>query len=339
MAAAAPPHGIWVPVPTFFARKAAADYSPVSPPLDPDTQLSHAVFLANAGVRGLVLLGSTGEAVHVTRAERVALVKHLREGLAAAGFPAFPLMAGTAANSVDETAALLAASKEAGADYGLVLAPSYFAGVTSQEGVVAWFAAVAARSPMPILIYHYPGVSNNLKITPATVRTLAAHPNIVGAKFSHGDISAHCQVALDPAIDHERFALFTGLGQHLFPAVQVGVAGAIDGLAAFYPASMVRLFELASADEMGSKQREEARRIQWAASRAEELVVGCGVVGIKEAVARVCGFGDADGTRLPLLGGLGDQEWKRWEPVMAEMERVEKAVRSGGPLYSSLDGP
>jgi 2-keto-3-deoxy-L-rhamnonate aldolase len=129
---------------------------------------------------------------------------------------------------------------------------------------------------------------------------LSAHPNIVGAKFSHGDVSVHAQVALDPAIDHTNFAVFTGLGQHLFPVVQVGCAGAIDGLAGFFPASVVRLYELAAAEMMGKAEREEARRLQWAVSSAEELLVKWGVVGIKEAISRVCGFGDRDGTRLPL---------------------------------------
>jgi 2-keto-3-deoxy-L-rhamnonate aldolase len=177
--------------------------------------------------------------------------------------------------------------------------------------------------------YHYPGVSNNIKISPSTIRTLAAHPNIVGAKFSHGDVSVHAQVALDPEIDHNNFALFTGLGQHLFPVVQVGCAGAIDGLAGFYPASMVRLFELAAAESMGKAEREEARKIQWAASSADELIVKWGIIAIKEAIARVLGFGHKEGTRLPLKGVMGDEEWNQWGPVMAEMERVESAVKSG----------
>lgn len=185
--------------------------------------------------------------------------------------------------------------------------------------------------------YHYPGVSNNIKITPSTIRTLAAHPNIVGAKFSHGDVSVHTQVSLDPEIDHSRFALFSGLGQHLFSVVQMGCAGAIDGLAAFFPASVVRLFDLATADTVTKVEKDEARRLQWAVSSAEELVVKFGTVGIKEAVSRVAGFGDRDGTRLPLSGGLpgGEKEWQDWTAAIAEMEKVEKAVKAGGKLGNS----
>jgi 2-keto-3-deoxy-L-rhamnonate aldolase len=143
-------------------------------------------------------------------------------------------------------------------------------------------------------------VSNNVVLTPATIRALAAHPNIVGAKFSHDDISVHGQVGSDPEIDHERFTLFTGLGQHLFPAMQVGVAGAIDGLAGFFPATVVRLFEVASAESFGRNERKEAQLLQLAVSRGEDLVVKWGTVGIKEACSRIHGFGDRDGTRLPL---------------------------------------
>ncbi|KAF8542918.1 hypothetical protein BDD12DRAFT_823360 [Trichophaea hybrida] len=302
--ATSPPHGIFVPVPTFFARRHHPTYDPVLPPLDTKTQLEHSLFLAKAGVRGLVLLGSTGEVVHITRSERTTLIKAIRQGLASNGYRDFPLIAGTATNSIDETVELLEESADAGADWGLVLAPGYFSATANQEGLVQWYTAVADRSCIPILVYHYPGVSNNVALFPSTVRILSAHPNIVGAKFSHGDVSVHAQVALDPAIDHENFALFTGLGQHLFPAVQVGCAGAIDGLAGFFPASVVRLYNLSSAETMGKEEREEARRLQWAVSCAEELVVKWGVVGIKEAVSRVCGFGDQDGTRLPLMVGF-----------------------------------
>ena len=65
-----PPPGILVPVPTFFARKTAATYDPVTLPLDLEAQTGHAVYLAQAGIVGLVLLGSTGEAVYLRETER-----------------------------------------------------------------------------------------------------------------------------------------------------------------------------------------------------------------------------------------------------------------------------
>jgi len=322
-----PPHGIFVPVPTFFARQRSSNYNATTPPLDTATQVEHALVLANNGVNGIVLLGSTGEAVHVTRQERKQLIAAVKDGLSKNGFPDYPLIAGTATNSVDETVELLHDSKEAGTQWGLVLVPGYFASAVSQDGIVQWFQAVADQSPIPILIYHYPGVSNNVKITLQTMRTLAAHKNIVGAKFSHGDVSIHGQVALDPTINHDEFCLFTGLGQHLFSVVQLGCAGAIDALAGVFPASVVKLYGLAAADNMDRVQRETARKLQYAISRAEELVVLWGTVGIKEALARIYDMGDRDGARLPLKGGFpnGDDEWKNWAAFMAEMLAMEEA--------------
>lgn len=67
-----------------------------------------------------------------------------------------------------------------------------------------------------------------------------------------------------------------------------------------------------------------ARRIQEIVCRGEELVVGCGVVGVKEGVSRVLGMGDKDGTRLPMKGGMPDAEWAKFEGVVAELERLEE---------------
>lgn len=150
--AAPPPAGIYVPIPTFFARRASAAYNPTTPPIDHDTQAAHALYLARAGIRGLVVLGSTGEAVHIHPRDRKALLSGLRTALDGAGFPDYPLVAGTATNSVEETVEQLRDAKEAGAQWGMVLVPGYNAPVTPQEGIVAWFRAVADQSPVPILV-------------------------------------------------------------------------------------------------------------------------------------------------------------------------------------------
>jgi 2-keto-3-deoxy-L-rhamnonate aldolase len=164
-----------------------------------------------------------------------------------------------------------------------------------------------------------------VSVKPATFEILAAHPNIVGCKLSHGDVSTHTLVAANPKINHKAFHTFTGLGQQLLPVLTVGGAGAIDGLAGFYPRTVVRLFELYTS---GEGKREEMVALQYKISAAEEYVVKWGTVGIKEAISRVLSLGDRDGTRLPLHGGLpgGDAEWKKWEAIMAAVGDVEKSL-------------
>ncbi|KAI1112319.1 dihydrodipicolinate synthase [Nemania sp. NC0429] len=323
--AAVPPPGIYVPVPTFFVGKQAATYNAEAAPLDVDTQVAHSLYLARSGIRGLVVLGSTGEAVHVTDAERFEVLSRVRRAFEENGFPGYPILAGTATQGIEETLAQLRAARDAGAQWGMCLAPGYFAGASTQEGIIRWFTAVADRSPIPVLIYYYPGVSNNVKITPSTFVTLAAHPNIVGCKLSHGDVSAHAQIASSPAIDHDNFRTFTGLGQQLLPVVAVGGAGAIDGCAGFFPKTVVRLYELSTRTALAEEEARERRRLQFKVSSVEELVARFGTVGIKEAISRLRGFGDRDGTRLPLHGGIpgGDAEWANWKGIVDSMQQEE----------------
>lgn len=147
-----PPTGVFVPVPTFFKPQAESGNS-LQAAVDVQTQIEHSVFLAKNGVRGLVLLGSTGEAIHMSRQERIDLISGVRKGLKDAGFPEYPIMAGTLINSVDETLEWLEDFKQAGAQWGLVLAPGYFGAAASQEGIQEWYTVVANKTPLPILMY------------------------------------------------------------------------------------------------------------------------------------------------------------------------------------------
>ncbi|KAI0099390.1 aldolase [Daldinia grandis] len=320
-----PPHGIYVPVPTFFVSKKAANYDPVAAPVDVTTQVAHSLYLARSGIRGLVILGSTGEAIHLTNKERFEVLSGVRQAFENEGLKDYPIVAGTATQNIEETVEQLRGAKEAGAQYGLTLVPGYFAGASTQEGIIRWFTAVADRSPIPILIYHYPGVSNNVKVVPATFETLSKHPNIVGCKLSHGDVSYHTQIASNPSIDHGKFATFTGLGQQLLPVVSIGAAGAIDGCAGFFPKSVVRLYDLSVKNQPTDDEVRERRLLQFKISAVEELVAKFGTVGIKEAISRLRKLGDPDGTRLPLFGGIpgGDAEWAKWQTLIDALEEEE----------------
>lgn len=167
-----------------------------------------------------------------------------------------------------------------------------------------------------------------MKVVPSTYAKLAQHPNIVGCKLSHGDVSYHAQIASNPAIDPSHFHAFTGLGQQLLPVVSVGCAGAIDGSAGFFPKSLVRLYELSAKVRPTDAELKERLLLQFKVSSMEEIVVKYGTVGIKEAISRLRGFGEVDGTRLPLFGGIpgGDAEWANWKGVIDAMEEVEKSL-------------
>ena len=170
--AAPPPPGVYVPVPTFFVSKSAPNYSSEAPPLDLETQAKHAIHLAKSGIRGLVLLGSTGEAVAMTSKERSQLLKHVRAELDKADFKDYPIVAGTNTQGVEDTVQQLKDAKDAGAQFGLVLAPGYFAMALNQAGLKDWYTAIAERSPIPIMMYVRP-----LLLQPSTTSSTIHNPS------------------------------------------------------------------------------------------------------------------------------------------------------------------
>lgn len=161
-----PPEGVFVPVREFSLVRTcyklqltnpatffkAPSSSSIQAEIDVETQVKHSVHLAKNGIRGLVLLGSTGEAIHMSRQERFDLIAGVRKGLTEAGFPDYPIMAGVLINSVDEAIEWLEDFKKAGAQWGLVLVPGYFGAAASQENLQEWWTLVADKSPIPILL-------------------------------------------------------------------------------------------------------------------------------------------------------------------------------------------
>lgn len=111
--------------------------------------------------------------------------------------------------------------------------------------------------------------------------------------------------------------------------MSVGVQGAIDGAAGFFPKSVVRLYSLAIKRQPTDEEIDERKLLQYRVSSVEELVVRFGTVGIKEAISRVLGFGDRDGTRLPLTGGIpGENEWDNWNTIFNNLGSIESKLVS-----------
>jgi 2-keto-3-deoxy-L-rhamnonate aldolase len=318
-----PQDGIFVPSPTFYKPFDKSSGSP-HPAVDVETQVKHSVHLAKCGITGLALMGSTGEAVHLNRQERFDIISGVRKGLEEAGFSDYPIMAGVLINGTEEVLEWLQDAEKAGAQWGLVLAPGYYGAASNQAGLVDWFTYIADKSPLPILVYNYPGVTNNLVVSPETYVTLSKHPNIVGCKMSHGNVSHHVQVSLHPDIDASKFRVYSGFGQQLGPIALFNAAGVIDALGAIFPRTVTRLFSLVSERPAKEETLQEARKLQWLVSSAEEFIVKNGIVGICEAVYNVLGFGHQQGGRVPVRGQMPEGEWEKWSKVMAMMSEVEK---------------
>jgi 2-keto-3-deoxy-L-rhamnonate aldolase len=144
---------------------------------------------------------------------------------------------------------------------------------------------------------------------------------------SHGDVSTHVQVSLDPRIDHSTFRVYSGFGQQLGPIVLFGAAGAIDGLASFYPKTVVRLMALSEKRPVDKATLEEVQRLQYAVSRAEVFIEKTGIIGIREGIFRVAGMGGVEGGRLPLSGRLREDIWKTLHAsLLTGIEEIESKL-------------
>lgn len=306
------PAGIYTPVTTFY--KEDDQY------LDLDSQITHAKFLYNRKIQGLLVCGSMGEAAHLTRKERHDVVAAVRNAIQD---PDFKIIAGAPSMAnVCEIVEESQSAKDAGADFFIVLVPGFFGpNLTSQAGIVDYFTRVADNSALPVLIYNYPGTSNMVTITAQTYKILAAHPKIVGAKFTHCNIDEYTLVAQDPKIKSHNFRLFTGLGQVLLPALTVGFYGAIDGLSAVFPKSLVHLQTLYNRGEF-----EEAARLQLVINRAEKLVGELNINGVKYALNELYGFGTGLTARPPLNQYFTVEAYNKFHGDLQALKEVEDSL-------------
>jgi 2-keto-3-deoxy-L-rhamnonate aldolase len=106
--------------------------------------------------------------------------------------------------------------------------------------------------------------------------------------------------------------------------VTFNASGVIDGLAAIFPKTVSRLFSLASKATLAGDDLEELRRLQWKVSTAEEFIVQNGILGIREAIYRVRGFGQLPGGRLPLRGCMTQGAYEAWNHVFSQMAQEEE---------------
>lgn len=224
------------------------------------------------GLRGLLALGSNGEAAFVDEDEAELVVATLREGVPADRV----LLAGTGRQSTRATIAATARAARAGADAVLVLTPFYFKTQMTHEALVAHYRAVADASPVPVLLYNFTAVTG-LNMAPDTVAVLSEHPNIIGIKDSNGDIG---QIAAIVGRTPAGFPVLVGSAPTLFPAMMVGAAGGIVAVANVAPDPCVALYDLVRAG-----RHEEARLLQRRLTPlAQAVTSGYGVAGLKAAM-------------------------------------------------------
>jgi len=280
--------------PSVTPAQLAGVFPPMSTPFDNAGDVDVDAIGSNIGrwiergVRGVVALGSNGEAPLLEEPEADAVVAAARRAVPADRV----LIAGTGRESTRATIAASRRAEALGADAVLVRTPSYFKPRMTRDAFLAHYTAVADALAIPVLLYNYPAVTG-VTLTADTVGRLAEHPNIIGIKETSTD-AAQMAAYVDAAAG-QRFALLAGSAPGFFAGLCVGAAGGILAAACVVPRACVALFE---AFQRGDHPR--ARDVQRRLIPIAHAVTGgFGVAGLKAAMD-LTGYTGGD-PRLPLL--------------------------------------
>ncbi|MGH9580863.1 MAG: dihydrodipicolinate synthase family protein [Terriglobales bacterium] len=164
-------------------------FPPLTTPFYADGRVYHRKLEANVErysktpVAGLVVLGSTGEAILLSDEERREALRTAR----AAAAPDKVLVAGTGIESALETLRLTEYAATLGYDVAMVRTPHYYKSQMTPAAMLAFYRTVADRSPLPVIIYNFPQATG-YDIPAEVVIALAEHPNLIGIKESSGSI-------------------------------------------------------------------------------------------------------------------------------------------------------
>jgi 4-hydroxy-2-oxoglutarate aldolase len=228
---------------------------------------------------GYLTMGSNGESAFLTFDEKVKLVSAVKEYAK----PGKTIIAGTGSDSIKETIKLTNECAIAGADYGLVLTPSFYKSKMTSEALLNYFRLVADSINIPILIYNVPRFTG-INISIHVVAELANHQNIVGIKNTSENIAEISSFVSNTPDD---FSVLVGTASVIYPGICAGASGSICALANILPHKCIDLYELSN-----SGRHSDARELQSKLIEPNSLVTAVyGVSGLKAALDMVGYFG------------------------------------------------
>jgi len=243
-------------------------------------------FQIEAGVQGVVVCGSTGEAATLTDDEYIAVVRCVRERTEGK----LPCVAGISVSATARGVELARTIEELGCDGVLVATPPY--NKPSQAGLLEHFRALHRATSLPIIAYNIPGRSG-VAITPSTLGALSREGLVVGIKESSGSVDAlaDTMIAIKPECQ-----VVSGDDSLTLAALAYGGVGAISASANVLPHESVALWHAWVAGKPA-----EAKRIQLEMlPKIRALFVESNPVPVKTALA-LQGIISSPTTRLPLV--------------------------------------
>jgi 4-hydroxy-tetrahydrodipicolinate synthase len=196
----------------------------------------------DAGIHFLVPCGTTGESPTLDRHERRRVVEVVVEEAAGR----VPVLAGAGGYDTREVIEAAREMAAAGADGLLSVTPYY--NKPTPDGLERHYAAVAAATPLPIIVYNVPG-RTGCNVDPATLRRLAAIPTVAGVKEASGNISQICEVC---ATLPPEFLVLSGDDAVTLPAMAVGARGVISVASNQVPGELSAMVEAAERNDFAA---------------------------------------------------------------------------------------
>ncbi|MBI5741003.1 MAG: 4-hydroxy-tetrahydrodipicolinate synthase [Nitrospirae bacterium] len=200
------------------------------------------------GTDAIVPCGTTGESATLDYEEHYRVIEITVKAVNKRA----PVIAGTGANSTDETVMITKKAKELGADGALLVAPYY--NKPTQEGLYRHYKTVAEKVDIPIVLYNVPG-RTAVNMLPSTVARLAEIKNIVAIKEATGDMRQASDII---RLCGDRIAVISGDDFTTLTLMALGGKGVISVSANVAPRDVA---DMVHAWEKGNM--EEAKRLHF----------------------------------------------------------------------------
>jgi len=200
----------------------------------------------NAGITGIVAIGTTGESPTLSGDERAQVI---RLAVARANKRCL-VLAGTGSNSTHHAIAETRTGEKLGVDAALLVAPYY--NKPSQEGLFRHFKAIADGTSLPIMLYNIPGRCS-VDILPETVERLAKEcRNIVSIKEASGSVERVGELRRRLP---EAFTILSGDDSLTLPFMAVGAAGVVSVASNLFPSEVCALVRTCGAGDLKAAER------------------------------------------------------------------------------------
>ena len=205
--------------------------------LDLPATLAHLDTMIDAGVHGLIMLGTVGENCSLEYAEKLEVLKATVDHVAGR----VPVLTGVAECTTALACRFARDAQQAGVD-GLMVLPAMVYKSDPRE-TMTHFRTVAAASDLPIMVYNNP-VSYDVDITPEMFAELADEPKFVAIKESSENVRRITDLK---NVCGDRYMLFCGVDDLVLESLLLGAAGWVSGLVNAFPAENRLLWDLATS--------------------------------------------------------------------------------------------